>query len=267
MSNFNTYVINLENDKEKYRDILKNLSKCNIKPIRFNAIDGRKKLLPEYYNLVSQFCMEYCPFSVIGCGLSHLLVANQFHKYDPNDFCLILEDDAKPLTSNIKQEIKEVIENVSPDWDIIRLYCQGFCNYDYNHKKIGTQYRKPLTGSNCAYLLSKRGAHKIKEMKLKWHIDVQFVSSNLKIYDIKSPLFVPESKISSSYTNNNKVLPKIFGYKLGKYDNTIDWYLGNSIFREPGTNKVYNYYQLIGNSIILVIIIILSILLFIRFRR
>lgn len=70
MSNFNTYVINLENDKEKYRYILKNLSKCNIKPIRFNAIDGRKKLVPEYNALVSKSCLEYCPFSVIGCGLS-----------------------------------------------------------------------------------------------------------------------------------------------------------------------------------------------------
>jgi GR25 family glycosyltransferase involved in LPS biosynthesis len=267
MSNFNTYVINLENDKEKYRDILKNLSKCNIKPIRFNAIDGRKKLLPEHNALVSKSCLEYCPFSAIGCGLSHLLVANQFHKSDPNNFCLILEDDAKPLTSNIKQEIKEVIDSAPLDWDIIRLYCQGFCNYDYNHKKRAMQYRKPLTGSTCAYLLSKRGSQQIQSMRLKWHIDAQFVSSNLKIYDITSPLFIPDSNISTSYTNNSKILPKIFGYKLGKYDNTIDWYLGNSIFREPGTKKVYNYYQLIGNSIIIVIIIILSILLFIRIRR
>ena len=265
---FNTYVINLERDKEKYRIISEHLAKNNIKHIRFNAIDGKKKLSPELYQHVSQNCLEYCPFSVIGCGLSHIMVAKLFYNSDPNPYCLILEDDAKPLTKNTIVHIKELVKKAPVDWDIIRLYCQGFCNYDNNFKGYNLKKNNVLMGSNCAYLLSKKGAMKIISMKLNWHIDSQLSNNkNILSFSTTYPLFIPKSNISTSYINNNKYLSKLLDIKIGKYDNSIDWYLGNSVFREPGTKKVYNYYQIIGLIIVVTIIFILAMLLFLRINK
>ena len=49
------------------------------------------------------------------------------------------------------------------DQDYVRLYCQGACRSD----------AALLQGSTAAYLLSRRGAQKLRAMPLFWHVDVQ----------------------------------------------------------------------------------------------
>ena len=52
---FNTYVINLEQDKVKYENIKKNLNENNIIPYRFNAIYG-KNVKNEYDDYLTSYC-------------------------------------------------------------------------------------------------------------------------------------------------------------------------------------------------------------------
>jgi len=131
---FNTYVINLKHDKNKLNTIIDNLNKTGIKPIRFNAINGKERLTANNKTMVTTRCLDYCPYSAIGIGLSHINLAKQFYNSDPNNYCLILEDDATPLYNDIKKKINEIVNTYPQDWDIIKLYCQGICNYYKKNK-------------------------------------------------------------------------------------------------------------------------------------
>ena len=74
---FNTYVINLKNDKEKWQKINYNFKNTGIKLLRFDAIYGKtvdKKTKKKY---TSKLCNIFCPNGVVGCGISHIML-NEF---------------------------------------------------------------------------------------------------------------------------------------------------------------------------------------------
>ena len=71
-NNFNTYVINLEKDKEKWNKIIDNFKNTGIKLNRFDAIYGKtidKKTKKKYTTTI---CNNLCPDAVVGCGISHI---------------------------------------------------------------------------------------------------------------------------------------------------------------------------------------------------
>ncbi len=115
---YDTYIINLKQDTDKYERMQKRLDNVGIKYNRFDAYYG-KDLSSDYDPLISSY-KEYIPKSVIGCGLSHYMVCNEHFKNDKNKIALILEDDAVPLFKN-KSDIDKVIKNAPKDWEIILL--------------------------------------------------------------------------------------------------------------------------------------------------
>lgn len=118
---FNTYVINLKKDKIKLKIIQNNLNNVNMPFILFNAINGRGQSSKVLQENITDSCNIFCPNAVIGCGLSHILLTKHFYNNDPNNFALILEDDAKPLYKNIQYKIMECVENMgNKKWDIIK---------------------------------------------------------------------------------------------------------------------------------------------------
>ncbi len=125
-----------------------------IKSNKVQINNTKNNILPEILKQnVTPFCMSYCPRPVIGCGLSHLLVAKQFLNNDLFDFCLILEDDVTPIYTNLNFEINKCVESMkNTDWDIIKVYYNGLCNYNTNNISI---LNKLFTGSIGAYILSK----------------------------------------------------------------------------------------------------------------
>lgn len=250
MVNFNTYVINLKHDKKKLADIEKELKKVNLKFIRFDAINGRnvnKKILNKHVNKI---CDDFCPNSVIGCGLSHLFVAKKFLETDENEFALILEDDVIPLNKNVKEEIIEIVQDKKNiKWDIIKLYCFGLCSYDGKTDKIPYKY---FTGSNAAYLLSKDGAKKISKYKLNYHIDTQYNFSDLKIY--KSPKILFRSYFDkSSNSIKNKFIQNNFNIKINEYDPPLYFPLQIKIIRIPMINMELCVWQILIVIILFII--------------
>ena len=251
---FNTYVINLNKDKYKYSKIKKDLFKIGINPIRFDAIYG-KKIKNKYDKYLTQFSKLFTPFSIIGCGLSHTILAEQLYKYDTNFFSLVLEDDAVPLFKN-SLEIEKVVEEAPKDWDIILLYCQGICNYKNNSYKLGV-----IPGGAVAYLINKKGQEKSKNIKLISHIDVQrYSTSNLNIYKSPKPLFTTDESTPSTTSNEKYNFLKIFDYLLGNVlecdlsANCVSKYLAYKILRIPGTNIELDFFYLICLIVITVIL-------------
>jgi GR25 family glycosyltransferase involved in LPS biosynthesis len=213
---FNTYVINLKNDIEKWNRIKKDLNKIYINPIRFEAINGND--ITAYDDTeVTLLCNNFCPNSVKGCGLSHINVAKKFLKEDKNDYCLILEDDAVPKVYNLKNIIPKISRKYK-NWDIIKLHCIFDCNIN----KVNP-LSKIFSGSNVAFLLSRKGAKKISNEKVNWHIDIQFnMKENLNIYIHKPYLFTTyynnssnvTNKMNIDFLNNNKIMNIPLSYLL-----------------------------------------------------
>jgi GR25 family glycosyltransferase involved in LPS biosynthesis len=235
MNKFNTYVINLENDKKKWNIMLENFKDTGIKLNRFDAIYGKtvdKSLKKKY---ASGFCDNFCPNAVVGCGLSHIMLNEQIINNDKNSFALICEDDVKPIVKNLGKNILDLVNKIPNNWDVIKLIDQGFCGskskYEYNDNILSKLYP---CGSTAGYLVSKKGSEKISKLKLINHFDIQIdLDSNIKIY--KSPINFLETSMENSSTSEKNFLTKLNLKKDKKLKMPISFYLNEKIL------KIFNY--------------------------
>ena len=114
MINFKVYIINLQKDKNRKKNILNELKKQNLKNYKFiSAVNGNKLKKKEINSLISKDKNFINPIntnmskSEIGCSLSHIKIYKEIVKSDI-DYALILEDDAfflNKFTKNLKKFI------------------------------------------------------------------------------------------------------------------------------------------------------------------
>jgi len=137
-----SYIINLEKHKEKYNRALKNLSKIDIYPERFNAIYIADSNTP-YIKSITDASVQYniihgrkkhqdiATNGAIGCALSHITLWEMLLKSN-EDMFLILEDDVHVNSS--KEDINKFLTLVDKyDWDFIYLgYHKKIKNNDYD---------------------------------------------------------------------------------------------------------------------------------------
>lgn len=264
---FDTYIINLEKDKESFESLSKILKEKSIDAIRFNAIYG-KEIQNEYDDYISKE-KDFLPKSCIGIGLSHYLVSKQHFENDNNKIAMILEDDADILFKD-KKEIDKVIKDAPEDWDIILLYTQGITNY-----KDNTWETSPISGSSIGYLINKKGFEKfLKNFKVSGHYDnqrIKFASKHkeFKVYKTPKPLVFPNEN-NLSYTSSKDAWyrqflnPLLDNYFYNELETDITHYTGSmaskyKLFRIPETNIELDFIEI---TILFVSINILLLVLF-----
>jgi GR25 family glycosyltransferase involved in LPS biosynthesis len=248
---FETYIINLKKDINKFYKLKKELNIRGIQSNRFNAIYGKDIInINNYSKYLTNFCKIFCPKSVIGCGLSHYILLEKIylaHKQNRiSNYSLILEDDAIPLF-NSKNDIEKIIEKIPNDCDILSLFCQGICKYKQQKQPMPGE---SFMGSAAAYLVKNDSIPKINKYKLINHIDVQrYNTKDIKIYVYNPKLFNVDN--SSSYNlvvnkNTNKnVLNKFISNKLNIENISIYELFSYKIMRIPILN-----YEITAMSII-----------------
>ena len=245
--------------------MVKEFNNTNLNIIRFDAIHGANVVdtNPELVDKhVNKFCKYLCPRAVIGCGMSHVLVARHFLENDPNDFCLVLEDDVKPLFTDLNSEVNRCVnmmvnqeqEQQQSDilWDIIKVYCHGICSYD---KESVTIPNNLLTSSTAAYILSKTGAKKIANLKVAWHIDKQFGAGDLNVFLSTHPLFTSYFDDSST-SEKGYLMSFVPELTFGEHDPPLNYIMGIKVLYEPLTGI-----DIIGCHIFLCVVLILILLL------
>jgi hypothetical protein len=252
---FNTYVVNLENDIDRYVNSVKSLSDVNINPIRFNAIYG-KDVKNEYNEHINLLWKPFIPKSCLGCALSHAVLSKKILETDDNDIALILEDDVVPLFKDV-QDIFKVIENAPKDWDVILLFCQGMCNYKSDHYITGI-----YPGSTAAYLINRKGMYKQSTYKYSSHVDIQRKNLGLNVYKSPTPLF----KINYTFVSHNKKLnisnsfDKLLDGNFNISDNISLIELSNyKVIRIPITGIELTFKEYIILSLLISIIISITI--------
>lgn len=237
LNSFNTYVINLKKDNQKWEKIQSNFKNTGIKLIRFNAIHGANltnddKIFKKNHTTIK--CNLFCTDPMIGCGLSHIKLANYIVNNDKNDYSLILEDDVKPNVSNFKHEIMKAITNAPKNADIIKIYYHGACKHPNSPLLI--------CGSAAGYIITKKGAEKVSNFQLYYHIDWQMQQTpNLIIYNN------PKLLLSENFEDSNIAEQNI----LNKIDNIkglsppISWYLNEPLFKIPYFNITITFIKFI----------------------
>jgi len=120
------YLINLDDNAERFETAARQLAEQNIEFIRVSAFDGRK-LRPIDHPLYNQKrCLAYMGRELvggeIGCYLSHLQCAQRFLETDA-DFAVVLEDDFK-TSQNLKDKIEATthfLEKSNEHWGLINI--------------------------------------------------------------------------------------------------------------------------------------------------
>lgn len=198
---FNTYIINLDQDKDRLARITGRLQAVGIQPIRFPAILGKEVIDDPKLTKITR---KMCPKSVMGGGLSHLYLIQQIYRTDPHPYAVILEDDAVPLFKTTSQ-LEKAIAAVPGDWDVLRLFCQGVCGYRTQTPNYNQYF---LSGSVAAYAVSRSGQAKLADQKI-WlrsfcYIDHQInMMSSLRVYKTPTPLFRPEPQADTHNNDRN----------------------------------------------------------------
>ena len=211
---YDTYIINLKQDTDKYERMQDRLDNLNIKYTRFNAVYG-KNIGNEYNDLIIN--KPILPRCAIGCSLSHYLVCKQHFDNDNNKIALILEDDAVPLFKN-KKVIDKIIEDAPKDWEIILLYTQGVTNY-----KDNTWECTNISGSAIAYLINYNGFKKrYDDYKVKHLPDLERCFVNCNIYKTPTMYFKPEFSESSTSSENKKILTPLYSFLDNLYYDELE---------------------------------------------
>ena len=211
---YDTYIINLKQDTDKYERMQHRLDDLNIKYTRFNAVYG-KHIGNEYDDLIIN--KQILPRSAIGCSLSHYLVCKQHFENDKNKIALILEDDAVPLFKN-KKVIDNIIEDAAKDWEIILLYTQGITNY-----KDNTWECTSISGSAIAYLINYNGFKKrYQDYKVKHLPDLERCFVNCNIYKTPTMYFKPEFSESSTSSENKRFMTPLYSFLDNLYYDELE---------------------------------------------
>lgn len=252
-----TYVVNLEKSKEKYYKQKPILESVGLNVERFNAINAMQNEHLKYKTNIDKLAYFFTPKSVLGCALSHILLAKHILLNNTESpYFLIMEDDAFPIEldkARFLNSIDETINNVNlldSNWDIIQLHSDACfpCNNTYT--------THPLCGSTAAYLLSRKGANKMKEVKATSHIDVHTsVSTNFRKYRCKNNIFWTDENNSDNRIDANNITKMFFSYILTKIiplrgEKRWDHFLNFKLLHLPLIDKDLTAIQIINYIII-----------------
>ena len=246
-SNKNTYLngidiiywINMDEStdrKNKMLQMFKDPVFNNIKNERINAINGKKANL---YSLIqTKNKNNKNSLSEFGCLLSHFEAIRTFSNSKYN-IALILEDDC---TLEFKKywikKIKDVINEIPKDWDIIKLYYgihkeTSDSESNWNNKINYTKYNN--TSGAMSYLINKKAAINfinkyyvnnkyILNEDQEYYLADFFIFGNTKTYVYKFPYFIfssnNNSTLHSDHLSEHYKCKQILINKYEKYYNS-----------------------------------------------
>jgi GR25 family glycosyltransferase involved in LPS biosynthesis len=209
---FNTYWINLDrcNDRKKNMELFFN--KFHIKNKRISAIDGSiKDIFNNYVIFKDNKIIEKEKNCQLACLLSHLITIRGFYENDPNDYCLILEDDIDfqvffNYNLNLKKTINKIIRECKENWEIIQLSYTVRKNKQFKSDPFNlyTSWKDSYYGT-IAYIINKKAALKLinnnfngnkifidltNEKKNNYYVADYLLYHEVKTLTYKIPIFI-----------------------------------------------------------------------------
>lgn len=189
------YCLHLVEDKNRYDSILNEINRIELenniefwytskKPINNEIGDNLESLHTRYYDK-RKLCNQGVYGSVFDCAYNHYSIIKQAYLRGVNSI-LILEDDIKFNDDNVI--IKDIIDNMPNDYDVLKLYNTN--NYNWGNKSIDCKnYFIKLDKTNfynysqstLCYALSKKGMEVVIN-----EYERSFMASDLILDNIRS---------------------------------------------------------------------------------
>ncbi len=244
------FVINLDKDTERLASIDKQLRSCNVAYERFSGILGKHvntdpRLTP--------FCAQFCTDGIKGCALSHRTIWEHAleNKYQT---IMVLEDDVT-LPPDFQEKVRDVLQRVPEDWEVIYLGCKLFCQDKHLASKVGNrllgmtaeQHDRDIhavkgSAGTYAYILRDRFIQKIIDEPITTHVDVELQGwikkHGAKAYGLHPELVTPGDDTSGK-SNLSDTFPPMLNYVLNLYtvaEVPLGWALGENFMKVAGLN-------------------------------
>ena len=159
-----TYIVNLEKDKDRMNAISKQLKKENVNFKRFNAIYGK------HLDLNTERCKKYFSKKAIedlkpgqlGCSMSHIILWEEIASKKNNNMYMILEDDAI-VPKNFNKEVMKYINEMPNNWDMLLLGANRLIGKKYSDNLLYTDKSIKRNGNYglYAYIIKPKTAEKL----------------------------------------------------------------------------------------------------------
>ena len=218
------WVINLEQDKNKLQDVMKQQDHFSVKINRWNGTYGKDEDRTNADKDGVHFMLSRSENAEennksnkilnksgeIGCWLSHKRLLRDLYKMNvpPNYGHLILEDDIVVQT-DFSEKWNKIRKSIPTDWDIVYLGINKMVGDRLNeHVFRWRNDKSPGNFGTHAYLVRHRSLKHILE-KLRFMtapIDVQFYNmlGDLNIYIVDPPLITVNADLESSIDKQQK---------------------------------------------------------------
>jgi GR25 family glycosyltransferase involved in LPS biosynthesis len=274
----NIYIINIDESKDRLKNMVNQIPIIGKPFIRIPAIVGKNLNSKEINAKTNLFCRTFCSLSMIGIFMSHYNTWETILTNNDN-YALIMEDDSE-LIPDFQTEVKKVLDElfiIDPDFDFVYLSCGGACdkNKDYNIINLFQKSQLPNvtskinninnkysfvpetpTGFNC-YIVSNNCAKKLVQyMKtITYHVDVTFLEFQDKFKIYASSKLLAYQYSSSSQSTQTEEFPAILNKILDNYKCkkkiAYSYYMSAPLF------SIYNFNFTTYLLIIIMIILIL----------
>lgn len=212
----NFYVINMDNQIERWKATEVLLNHMGIYPTRYSAVDkntiseigGRTKL--KQMGLIDRDDSGLEGDAAIGCGLSHMSIWSSIVDEPDNTYICIFEDDIASYINkeDLMNKLQVAWDNMDADWDLLYLgRCIDNCS---NAIKVTDGLYKPYR-PYCfhSYVISARGARKLLSKPLYTGVDTQAVRDieigALKAYTFHPSIFIQDILKWNSNLRNFKM--------------------------------------------------------------
>ena len=195
---------NINNFKNKYDE-------NNIKYEIYYGVDATQNEHLKYRNIIHPISLLLTPKKILGCALSHILLAKIIVKNNI-EYSLILEDDTYPYDYiNLENNIKKIITNfnkINKKWDIINLHTDGILQNNNNNVNL-------FSGSAAAYILSISGAKKLANSYAIHNIDIySSMNKHFNKYKSSKNLFWTDENNSIIRNNYQNLIKSFYIYIL-----------------------------------------------------
>lgn len=208
LNNINVYLINMKKNHDRLFRFANMFSKTDMKELNFTRIegvDGRRLNLSKYVDnetLIKLLNSEKNGYrthhyeltrGAVGCYLAHMNVYREISK-QKKDYALVLEDDVKIMKpESLFADIKDMVEQIPVDWDILLLGCVCFVcgkfRYYYDVNRYFLMHGYLIKKSSAENIL-----HLLENEPIQQQIDALFSDlaerDLLKIYCLKDKLAV-----------------------------------------------------------------------------
>lgn len=207
MSISEVFVINLDKDTDRMKNIDTNFKRYGIKYTRVSGVYG--KLLSESVinNVTTSKCRNYlCNKSIIGSGLSHLKVLEIISKRRAG-FYMVCEDDINFTETTTKYLHEIMISVIGKQNEPIMISLNACNSYQYSWGDALLQSTNWICGISC-YIITPEAARRfvdyVHNVKLNQYFDIQlsFCNCGVQIYYTKIPI-VYDSDFGGHLSSNN----------------------------------------------------------------